>query len=207
MLQKPIYEQPEAQGGYQKFDEAELLKAIAAGNQEAFTLLFEDRHSKFYTFAFKLTRSRALAEEIIQDVFLNIWINRAALENMLNVDAYLNRITRNLSFNALRNVAKDKLMLKELPDDEFFPDHSTEQSLAYNDTLSLMQTAIAKLPPQQQLVYRLCHQEGLTYEQAAVKLNLAPSTVHSHMKAALGNLRGHFKKMGIPLLLIGILLP
>jgi len=205
--QKPIYEKPDTQEKQKKFDEAELLKAIANGSQEAFTILFEDRHSQFYTFAFKLTRSKALAEEIIQDVFLNIWINRAALENMLNFDAYLNRITRNLSFNALRNIAKDKVMVNGLPDDENFPDHSTEQSLAYNDTLSLMRAAIAKLPPQQQLIYKLCHHEGLTYEQAAIKLNIAPSTVHSHMKAALGNLRVHFKKMGVPLLLIGILLP
>lgn len=207
MLKKPIDEAPEVRESEQKSDEAELLYAIAKGSEEAFTILFEERYSKFYTFAFKLTRSSTLAEEIIQDVFLNVWINRSALENILNFDAYLNRITRNLSFNALRNIAKDKIMVNELPDDEHFPDYSTEQSLAYNDTLSLMRAAIAKLSPQQQLVYKLCHHEGLTYEQAASKLNIAPSTVHSHMKAALGNLRGHFKKMGIPLLLIGILLP
>lgn len=187
--------------------DAELLRAIAKGDQEAFAVMFENKYSKFYTFAFKLTRSKALAEEVIQDVFLNIWINRNSLETILNFDAYLNRITRNLSFNALRNIAKDKVLLGELPDDERFADHSTEQTLAYNDTLSLMKDAIAKLPPQQQLVYLLCHNEGLTYEQAAIKLNLAPSTVHSHMKAALGNLRSHFKKLGIPLVLIGILFP
>lgn len=205
--QKPIYEAPEVQETHQVIAEAGLLKAIAKGDQEAFTILFENRHAKFYTFALKLTRSKALAEEIIQDVFLNIWINRANLETILNFDAYLNRITRNLSLNALRNIAKDKVLTAELEADEHYPDHSTEQLLAYNDTMLLMKAAIAKLSPQQQMVYTLCHKEGLTYEQAALKLNIAPSTVHSHMKAALFGLRKHFKKMGIPLLIVGILLP
>lgn len=205
--QKSTYERSELQESPREKGDAELLKAIARGDQEAFSAMFEDKYSQFYTFAFKLTRSKAMAEEIIQDVFLNIWINRSNLETILNFDAYINRITRNLSFNALRNIAKDKALINGLPDDENFPDHSTEQFLAYNDTLSMMKDAIAKLPPQQQLVYQLCHNEGLTYEQAAIKLNIAPSTVHSHMKAALNNLRTHFKKVGIPIMLLGILFP
>lgn len=208
MPQKPIYKvPPEPRGTQPEIAEADLLKAISRGDQEAFTVVFENRYAKFYTFALKLTRSKSLAEEIIQDVFLNIWVNRANLETILSFDAYLNRITRNLSFNALRNIAKDKLLVGGLEDDENYPDHSTEELLAYKDTMLLMTEAIAKLSPQQQMVYTLCHKQGLTYEQAALKLNIAPSTVHSHMKAALFGLREHFRKMGIPLVVIGILLP
>lgn len=208
MSQKPIYEVlPEAQETQPEIVEADLLRAISRGDQEAFTIIFENRYAKFYTFAFKLTRSRPLAEEIIQDVFLNIWINRTNLGTILNFDAYLNRITRNLSFNALRKIAKDKVLIGGLEADENYADHSTEELLAYNDTMLLMKEAVEKLSPQQQMVYTLCHKQGLTYEQAALKLNIAPSTVHSHMKAALFGLREHFKKMGIPVILIGILLP
>lgn len=202
----PIYGGPEGLQGEEIVEDRELLKATAEGNHLAFSALFEAKYSNLYTFAFKLTRSKVLAEEIIQDVFLNIWLNRASLETIVNFDAYINRITRNLSFNALRNIAKDKV-LNSLEADENFPDHSTEQSLAYKDTLQLMQDAIAKLPPQQQAVYKLCHKEGLTYEQAAVRLGIASSTVHSHMKAALGGLRKHLKKMGIPIVVMTILIP
>jgi len=202
-----IYSGPEGLQEEGKVDDIKLLKATAKGDHIAFSALFEAKYSNLYTFAVKLTRSEVLAEEIIQDVFLNIWLNRASLETIVNFDAYINRITRNLSFNALRNIAKDKVLVDSLEADENFPDHTTEQSLAYKDTLQLMQDAIAKLPPQQQAVYTLCHKEGLTYEQAAIRLNVAPSTVHSHMKAALGGLRKHLKKMGIPIVVVAMLMP
>lgn len=193
--------------GRRIYEGRELLEEIIGGNRHAFTMLFESSHAKLYTFALKLTRSQVLAEEIIQDVFLNLWLHRATLGNIENLDAYLNRITRNLSFNALRNVARHKVLVNDFGDDENYPDHSTEQSLEYKDTEGLIQQAITRLSGQQQQVYQLCHREGLTYEQAAQRLSIAPSTVHSHMKAALRNIRIYFKKMGIPMVIIALIIP
>ncbi|WP_262497456.1 RNA polymerase sigma factor [Pedobacter caeni] len=178
-----------------------------SGNRHAFSQVFEARYPVLYAFALKLTRSQVLAEEIIQDVFLNLWLNRANLDKVENYQAYLNRMTRNLSLNALRNIAKHKVLVTDFGADENFPDHSTEHALEYKDTVSLVQKAIERLPAQQQEVYRLCHKEGLTYEQAALRLNIAPSTVHSHMKGALRGIRVYFKKMGIPMVIIALILP
>ncbi|WP_257785603.1 RNA polymerase sigma factor [Pedobacter steynii] len=176
------------------------------GDRQAFSQLFEARYPGLYAFALKLTRSPVLSEEIIQDVFLNIWLNRSGLGNVANFRAYLHRIARNLSLNALRNIAKHKVLVGDFEADENFPDHSTEYALDYKDTVALMHKAIEKLPPQQQQVYNLCHKEGLTYEQAALRLNIAPATVHSHMKGALRGLRVYFKKMGIPMVIVALIL-
>jgi RNA polymerase sigma-70 factor (family 1) len=182
------------------------LKGIIGGNRQAFSQLFKARYPGLYAFALKLTRSPVLAEEIIQDVFLNIWLNRANLGKVENFGAYLNRITRNLSLNALRNIAKHKVLVGNFEAEEI-PDHSTAHALDYKDTLALVQMAIERLPAQQRAVYKLCHKEGLSYEQAALRLNIAPSTVHSHMKGALKGIRIHFKKMGIPMVIIALILP
>lgn len=185
--------------------ERELLDKIASGDQYAFTMLFEDHHQPLFTFALKLTRSKLLAEEVIQDVFLNIWIHRSKLYGIDNFGAYVNRVTRNLSFNALRTIAKDSVLLGEFKDDLNYPDHSTEELLDYNASAALVRKAIDTLSPQQQQVYRLCQQEGLSYENAAERLGIASSTVHSHMKEALKNIRIFLKKMEIPMVLIALL--
>lgn len=187
------------------YDESELLKEVIGGNRQAFSQLFKARYPGLYAFALKLTRSQVLAEEIIQDVFLNIWLNRSDLGKIENFSAYLNRMTKNLSLNALRNIAKHKVLAGDFEAEEI-PDRSTEHALDYKDTVALMQKAIERLPPQQQEVYKLCHKEGLTYEQAAIRLNIAPSTIHSHMKGALRGIRIHFKKMGIPMVIIALIL-
>ncbi|MNY10648.1 ECF RNA polymerase sigma factor SigE [compost metagenome] len=76
------------------------------------------------------------------------------------------------------------------------------------DTKELLQSGINLLPPQQKLVYQLCHQEGLKYEEVAEKLNLSPLTVKSHMQHALRFLRAYVVKNGdlaIAFLLLKIL--
>jgi RNA polymerase sigma-70 factor (family 1) len=185
----------------------EVLQEFADGKPEAFLLVFQTYSSKLYTFAFKITRSRELAEEVVQDVFLNVWLNREKLRDVRNLDAYLNRVTRNLSLNVLRDLAKEKLLTRDIVADEHFEDDSTQQALNHKDLVGLVHLAIAQLPAQQQRVYQLCHAEGLSYEQAAQALNVAPSTIHSHMKSALKSIRGHFRKMGVPMAIILMLFP
>jgi RNA polymerase sigma-70 factor (ECF subfamily) len=84
----------------------------------------------------------------------------------------------------------------------------TEVSIILNYTKELLQAGIELLPPQQKLVYQLCHQEGLKYEEAAEKLNLSPLTVKTHMQHALRFLRSHVIKnsdMAVALILFKIL--
>lgn len=79
------------------FDETEILLQVAAGNERAFTILFRRYSSKVYSFALKLTRSEELAEEVVQEVFIKIWLNREGLGEIQEFGAYLNRINRNHS--------------------------------------------------------------------------------------------------------------
>jgi len=69
----------------------------------------------------------------------------------------------------------------------------TEEAILLDETRRILDEGIAKLPPQQQRVYQLCHQCGLKYEEAAEQLNLSPQTVHRHMKLALRFLRKYLQ--------------
>ncbi len=61
------------------FDEAEVLLQVAAGSERAFAVLFRQYSSKVFSFALKLTKSEELAEEVVQEVFIKIWLTREGL--------------------------------------------------------------------------------------------------------------------------------
>jgi len=187
------------------FDEAELLQQIAEGNQRAFTVLFRQYSGKVYSFALKLTRSEELAEEVVQEVFLRIWLNRETLTEVQQFGAYLNRMNRNHCLNAIKRLAQESRITGELSRQNTEYSHETEDRISYRSTQAVLDEAIGKLSPQQQKVYRLCHVEGLKYEEAASQLNISPGTVHTHMKLALKAIRMHLDKAGGVILVLSLI--
>jgi len=175
-------------------DEKTILLQVAAGDERAFALLFEKEHKKINSFALKLTRSKELAEEIVQDVFLKLWMNRSELETIDNWGGYLNRVVRNHSFNVLRRLAQETLAAHEIGRQNTELDMDTELNIDFRETRKLVNEAVAALPSQQQKVYNLCHVEGLKYAEAAERLNVSPETIKAHMKQALRNIRKYLNR-------------
>ncbi|GGI25282.1 RNA polymerase sigma factor [Pedobacter mendelii] len=178
-------------------NEAEILARIAKGEQNAFTILFRNYERYVYQYGSKLTHSETLALEIVQDIFLKIWLGREKLAKVQNFGAYLNRLVRNHSFNVLRKLAFEAKSSLKIKRDFVENDNSTMLQLDYNETVRILHEALNNLPPQQRIVYDLCHLEGLKYDDAALKMNISPKTVHSHMKQALKNIREHFRKHAV----------
>ncbi|KQC02049.1 RNA polymerase sigma factor [Pedobacter sp. Hv1] len=178
-------------------NEPEILVKIAGGDQLAFNLLFKHYHIYVHSFSRKITHSDNLAVEIVQDIFLKIWLGREKLGHIDSFGAYLNRLVRNHCFNVLRQLAQETkssaIHLKFATD----VDHSTVQQLDYKETESILNEAIEMLSPQQRMVYMLCHQQGHKYEEAAEKMNISHQTVHAYMKDALRKIREHFKKHSV----------
>nr|WP_121272888.1 RNA polymerase sigma-70 factor [Pedobacter schmidteae] len=177
--------------------ENELLVKIAEGNEPAFCKLFDHYRKYVFSFGRKLTRSEEAAEEVVQDVFLKVWLGRERLKEVGNFGAYLNVLVRNHSFNLLRQMGQqqkaDQKLLLSAPQE----DHSTEQVLDYREAVRVLDEALQLLPAQQKMVYTLCHQDGLKYEEAAEKMDISAATVHYHMKLALNHIREHFKKNAV----------
>ncbi|MGK6352012.1 RNA polymerase sigma factor [Parapedobacter sp. DT-150] len=176
------------------YNERELLAEIAAGDQKAFTVLFQHYHSFVFSFGQKITHSEDLAVEIVQDVFLKIWLDRRRLTQVDRFPAYLNRLVRNYCFNVLRKLANENKAALVLMANSDGEDYSTIERLDYQDVKQILDEAINKLSVQQKQVYQFCHQEGLKYEEVAQRLNISPQTVHAYMKDALRKIRAHFKK-------------
>ncbi|MES2277118.1 MAG: RNA polymerase sigma-70 factor [Bacteroidota bacterium] len=188
------------------FTEQELLQLVATGDQRAFGILFEQRQQFIFNIAYKLTRSRTHAKEVVQDVFLKIWNRREELPEIDNFGAYINRMARNQSIDALRVVAREALRTIELQEEHLEKgDIQTEENLQFQETGRIVQLALEGLSPQQRKVYQLCHEQGLKYEEAAAELGLSTGTVHSHMKLALKNIRSYIHQFDALLVIMALM--
>lgn len=174
---------------YPPYDEKNLLSRIAQGDEAAFSTLFYSYHNKLGAYILRLTESFPLTEEIVQDVFLSIWQNRAGLGDINRFEPYLFVIARNRAFNCLKQMAREDIRRREWASCRR-EESDTENVLAAADGYDkLLDKAVDKLPPQQKKVYLLHNQEGMGYPAIALRLGLSATTVKKHMSLALRNIR------------------
>jgi len=173
----------------QLLDERDLLKKIADGNQTAFAILFKHYHQKVFAFGKKITYSDEISKELVQEIFLKLWLKREIFLTIDNFNAYLGKTVRNHCFNVLRNLAQQEKCKQELICSTGNCEDSILQRLYYKDIENLLGKALIKLSPNQRRAYTLCHQEGLSYKEAAEKMNISTHTLHEYIKIALRKIR------------------
>ncbi len=157
-----------------------LFLRVSLGEEQAFKQLFNTYHQQLGAYILRLTHSTELAEEIVPDVFLKIWMNREALREVQNFKAYLFVASKNHTLNALKKVAKERLQQKEL--EEHYTNDVLAEDLNLSQYYSLLDEAIDHLPPQQQKVYLLSRHKRLKYAEIAKKLDLSHETVKKYLQ-------------------------
>lgn len=165
-----------------QLNERELLIQVASGNEYAFRKLFMVHHQLLGVHMLRITNSVELAEEIVQDVFLKIWLTRETLVGVDNFKAYLFVISKNHALNCLKKLAKERLLIKTMGNNGFgdLVPETTETDMYYN----LLDEAIDQLPPQQQKVYLLSRHGRLKYAEIADQLELSRETVKKYLQIA-----------------------
>ena len=170
-------------------NELDLIRLVAQGNEQAFRKIFDYHKNKLYNYVLRITDNEEIAEEIVMDAFLKIWSNRAELIGIDRFDSYLYTLVRNQAFNAIKRMAHESAIIKELSLRNTEYQDFTEETVIYNDYQHLLNNAVNQLPPQQKLVYILSRDEGLKYDEIATRMSLSKNTVKAHLKKAVSTLR------------------
>lgn len=170
-------------------NEPELLSQVAKGDEKAFRLIFDHYWRKIYSVAFTLTKSVELSEEIVQDVFLKIWLQKDRLPTVARFEAWLFVVARNHILNQLRKKTLDHHFTNHLETYFSMTAASPEQELLQKEARLLINKVIEQLPARQREIYRLSRNEGLDVNTIAQQLGISPLTVKSHLTKALLNIR------------------
>ncbi|SFT42695.1 RNA polymerase sigma-70 factor, ECF subfamily [Algoriphagus locisalis] len=156
------------------------VRKISQGDETSFEELFRLFSKKIYNVSRKMRLSHEEAEEVVQDVFLSIWKNRASLDPELSINAYMIAIIRSLVIKKKRKDARfiafqqyQITLVNQNSTD------SPQDDLIYSEFHVLSMEIIEKLPPAQKQVFKMKHLEDNSFEEIAEKLNVSQRTVEN----------------------------
>ena len=172
-------------------EEILLLKQLQNDSHKAFNKLYELYFDLLYGFIFTLCRSHKLTQEIVQDTFIKVWINRDKIDAELPFKSWLFRLGRNLLIDELRKQWNNVLFEDYLNhcDNENISVESNESSFDFDAFQSALNTFKKKLSPQQAKVFELCKERGMKPSEAAKELSISVQTVYNYLSQSLTILR------------------
>lgn len=177
-----------------EFEEYSLLKRLKEDDTSAFMQLYDHYHRPLYVYILRFVKIPGTAEDILQDVFLKVWEVRDRIKPDVSLNAYLYKISRNKVYKLLKEIGKSEetrfKFLQQLGNYVEAP-HLQLQWKQYHEVL---QQAISQLPPQRQRVFKLCREQGKTYDQAATELGISKNTIKEHMVAATRFIKEHISR-------------
>lgn len=166
-----------------------LQKIQLLDDQKSFKKLYQLLFFRLYQFAYSFVHSKESAEEVVNDVFLNVWQKRKTLDMINNFNVYLYVSVKNASLNYLR---KSNLNLP-LSLDELVMHHmrivpNPESIMITRELESIIHKAIQQLPPKCKLIFKLIKEDGLSYKEVAAILGISVKTVDTQLYIALKKL-------------------
>jgi RNA polymerase sigma-70 factor (ECF subfamily) len=179
---------------YTKSEETELVARMKEGDTQAFSLLFYSYKDKLLGFLLHLTGSADEAKDIIQDVFLKIWIDRENLDNIKNLNAYIFKIAQNRMIDNLRKFSRERFPLSDLTDVMEDSTEKPDEIFFEKERHLIFQEAISQLSAQQKKIYQSHREQGKLLKDIALEMNLSLSTVQNHMNRAIKNIREYIIK-------------
>ncbi|MGO4770380.1 RNA polymerase sigma factor [Flavobacterium sp. W22_SRS_FK3] len=165
-------------------DQSKLLHELSQGSELAFTKLYNQYKNIVYSTALKITKSKILAEEAVQDVFLKIWQNHENLAEITNLENYLFIISRNHIFDMIKKIAREAALSTDINYKNAASDNA-DNAIKDDQYNIILNQIIEQLPPQQQKIYKMARWEGLSHQKIGETLGISTETVKKHMAQAL----------------------
>lgn len=172
----------------------ELLSAIAAGDESAFRLLFDQYREVVFNYLVNITKSKEASEELLSDIFMKLWLGREWVGSIQNMEAFLKKVSYNKAIDYLRHVARKKKLQEVVATEiDITAGRTPENILLEKDFQRVISEAIEQLSPQRKIVYKLSREQNFTHEEIAQKLSLSANTVSNHIKASLQSIKGYLQ--------------
>lgn len=185
------------------------LTALRDGNQ----LVLEQLYVRYAESIFKrilvLVHDPTVAEELVNDIFLQLWQQRETVDAALPVDAVLLRKAKSVAIDHYRKSLRDSKLREQLMQQATAHHDPINDLVHYKELRAEVEAAIAKLPPQRQAIFRRCKLDGESYKAVAQEFGVTVGTVKDHMAKAMRILKAELKgtrpEVGLFLLIVDLL--
>ncbi|MDR2918420.1 MAG: RNA polymerase sigma-70 factor [Tannerella sp.] len=164
------------------------IEQLCNGDHQAFEDVFIAYYGRIKNFINGLLKSEDDAEELTQEIFVKLWINRETIDPGRSFHSFLFTVARNITFNFI----KHKLVCENYAADfdyEYSEYESPDEILYAKEISLLIEMAVSRMPAQRQRIYRMSRNEGLSNDEIALSLNISKKTVENQLSLALRELR------------------
>jgi RNA polymerase sigma-70 factor (ECF subfamily) len=176
---------------------------ILIPDKPAFELLFREYYGDLCSFACSFLKDLPASEEIVQDIFFNLWTKRDVIEIKTSIKSYLYQSTRNRCLNTIKHIEvreKYKLFNEE---QRSYNESIEEDPMIESELAQRIENAIEALPRERKRIFKMSRYEGLKYREIAEELDISQKTVENQMGKALRFLKEQLIEY-LPLIGMGV---
>ena len=172
--------------------EQDLLRQLIRGDIAGYEVLFHKYYPTFFAFIKGMTKETAVAEDIAQNIFMKVWLNREKLDAAKSIRNYLFVLAKHEIYNYFRTKSRSHTSTRA-PTPRRAPNlpsrNEIEEKLDLAETAEQVEIIVGKMPPQRQQIFRMSRFEHMPSREIAEQLNLSVRTVDKHLELALKELR------------------
>ena len=171
-----------------------LQTQVAEGDTRAFRQIFDALFSNLAKFSYSFVQSKEAATEIVDELFVRLWTNKANIIKINDLRVYLYTATKNASLNYIAKKAKQiEMEPYENLHVQIADGASPEQLMITKEMLQKIKQAVDSLPPRCKLIFKLVREDGLRYGEVAEILSLSVKTIDAQMVIAVSKIRESVK--------------
>ena len=174
-------------------DERQLIALLREGDSLSFEILFQKYYVRFYNFCRNLIKDSHAAEDIVQNVFMKVWVNRKNLHPDQSIHNYIYVLTKHEVLNHIRDrrvcLQVEQLIMSDQPSASI-----TDEMFSFRELDERVRRFFASMPGQRRKVFLLSRYRGMSNKAIAELLGLSVKTVDRHINLALTSLRKEFMK-------------
>lgn len=171
---------------------SELLYRLSLGDKTAFQSIFEEYWQGLFLYAFNVLKDKGEAEDIVQEIFSQVWESRKVLKVNVSLRGYLYTATH---YRVLRAISRTRNIVLDTDElEQRFKQDSTESVLAAKDLREQLQRVIDTLPAKCRQIYLLSREQHFSHKQIAEEMDISVKTVEAQLTIALRRIRQHLRQ-------------
>jgi RNA polymerase sigma-70 factor (family 1) len=170
------------------------ISALQQGDEQVFEKIFRHYYQRLCNYAGSILNDMDEAEECVQQMFLNLWEKRSSVSVTTSLKSYLFRAVHNAALNRIKHGKVKQLYAEEYVRSTPQTIGHTDKELEKTELQKQISKAIAQLPEQCRMVFKLSRFENMKYQEIATHLNISVKTVENHMGKALKLMREQLKE-------------
>ena len=178
-----------------------VIYSLVNNDKKALDKLFTYYYPRLYHFSKSYLKSEDGIEDILQEVFIKIWKNRANIRSSATFTPYVYTITRNLLLNELRRLRNKQKLKDNIYKSSVLEEHRSYSIIEYLELEKAVGQLINKLPEKQRNVFSLSRRKGLSNKDISQELEISKKTVEYHISHSIRVIKSELYKLGLMTLL------